>query len=448
MPLRYVIVGSGIAGLSAAETIRQIDPHGSVALVSEESHRFYSRPGLAYLLRGDIPQWQLFIREPAEIKSLRLERINAGVASLDLAAHQLTCFDGRQIVYDRLLLATGAVAIPPSFPGANLVGVVKLDGLDDAQRILRAARWRRPAIVVGGGITALELAEGLLARKMRVNYFLRGKRYWSDVLDETESEIVMQRLRHEGMNIRTETQIKQAYGSRGRIQAVETQGGEMIPCRLLAVAIGVRPRVELAAAAGLSVRKGVVVNERLQADAPDVFAAGDVAEVIDTQTGASSLDVLWPIALRHGQIAGANMAGQEMIYRKETSFNVTQLAGLKTTIIGAIGGGKNEDLLAITRGESESWRAAPNAGTVTARHNTDRVRLAFDQRQIIGALVMGDQTWSRPLHDLIDHRVNISPIHSALVSGGNTALEQLGKFYQQWQQAVQSASKPMSLPRS
>lgn len=438
MASRYVLVGSGIAALAAAESIRSLDSTGSITLVSEEPHNFYSRPGLAYLLRKDIGEKQLFIRTPAEVRELGVERLTARVERLEPAAHEVVLADGRRIAYDRLLLATGALAAAPPFPGADLDGVVKLDSLDDARRIVQLVRWRRPAVVVGGGITAMELAEGLRARGMKVNYFLRGSRYWSDVLDETESRIVMDRLRHDGVVIRTGTQVKQAVGKDGRVTAVITQADELVPCQLLAVAIGVRPRTELARAAGLVVRKGVVVDEYLQTSAPDVFAAGDVAEAVDPRTGSAALDVLWPTALQHGCAAGATMAGHPHAWLKGVPFNVTQLAGLKTTIIGTVGGGDgNEDLVAITRGESEAWRRPAPAQVLGASDPVNRVRLVLDGNRLIGALVMGDQTWSRPLQELIVEAADLAPIRDALLAGGAPALERLAAFHQAWRQARQ-----------
>ena len=243
MSRSYVIVGSGIAGLAAAERLRHDDPAGTIMMISEEPHGFYSRPGLAYLLRGDIPERQLAIRTPADLEALRLHRITARVEQLLPESHELILADGRRQPYERLLLAPGALAVAPTFPGGDLDGVVKLDSLNDARNILKRARRRRAAVVVGGGITALELAEGLNARGMKVHYFLRGARYWSDVLDETESEIVLKRLRHEGIEVHLQTQIQQATGERGSLRAVLTQDGKTIPCELLAVAIGVKPRI-------------------------------------------------------------------------------------------------------------------------------------------------------------------------------------------------------------
>ena len=436
---RYVLIGSGIAALSAAEAIRQTDATGSITLVSEEPHPFYSRPGLAYLLRKDIGEEQLRIRTEKDIAELRLERLTARVERLEPAARELVLADGRRLNYDRLLLATGALAAPPPFPGANLAGVVKLDSLNDTRRILQLARRRRPAVVVGGGITALELAEGLCTRGMKVQYFLRGTRYLSDVLDEVESRMVLDRLRREGVTIRTGTQVKEVVGVEGRVNAVVTQAEERVSCEVVAVAIGVRPRVELAKAAGLTVRKGIVVDEFLETSALDVFAAGDVAEVVDPRTGNAALDVLWPVALQQGLAVGANMAGQRKSYLKGTPFNVTQLAGLKTTIIGAVGGGSNEDLVAITRGESEAWRRSAQARMVGTSDDVNRVRLVLDGNRLIGALVMGEQGWSRPLQQLIVEQADVAPIRDALLQGGAIALEQLAAFHLRWEQAQKKA---------
>jgi NAD(P)H-nitrite reductase large subunit len=433
--MHHVIIGSGIAGICAAEAIREHDPKAVISMVSEEPHPFYSRPGLAYFLRNDFPERQLTVRTPDDVRAMNIQRINARVEKLECDKHELVLADKKRVRYDRLLIATGALAVPPPFPGGDLVGVVKLDGLDDCRQIIAQVRRGKPAVVVGGGITALELAEGLSARGMKVNYFLRSTRYWADVLDEAESKIVMDRMRHEGITIHTETQVKQALGAKGRLTAVETQAGANIPCQVLAVAIGVRPRVDLAKQAGLAMNKGITVNEFMQTSAPDVYAAGDCAEVFDPVSGKATLDVLWPTAITQGKIAGANMAGVKSPYVKAIPYNVTMLTGLKVSIIGSVGGGKNDDLVAITRGESEAWRIVPKTWVIGVSDDVNRVRLVVGDPTIAGALVMGDQTWSRPLQKLITAKADITPIRAALLAGGEESLKQLAQFYYQWEKA-------------
>jgi NAD(P)H-nitrite reductase large subunit len=436
MPAQFVIVGSGIAGLAAAEALREREPSAAIRMVSEEPHNFYSRPGLAYLLRGDVPEKQLFVRTPNDLRALGALRVNARVESLHCGSHEIVLAGGQRLRYDRLLLATGATAVPPPFPGCELAGVVKLDSLDDARHILRLTGRRKTAVVVGGGITALELVEGLAARRMRVHYFMRSDRYWSDVLDETESRIILDRLRHDGVTIHTGTQVKQAIGSRGKLTGVETQAGAHLPCQMLAVAIGVRPRIELARAAGLTCDRGVVVNALLESSAADVWVAGDAAQVHDPTSGRATLDVLWSTALAQGRVAGANLAGARLAYVKAIPFNVTQLAGLRVTIIGAVGKGADKDLVTIARGDSEAWRLLPRALVITAQDDVNRVRLLLGEQRIVGALVMGDQTWSRPLQRLIIAQADITPIRAALAGGSAAALAHLAAFYEKWERAL------------
>jgi NADPH-dependent 2,4-dienoyl-CoA reductase/sulfur reductase-like enzyme len=430
---RYVIVGSGIAGLSAAETVRQRDPGAEITLITDEPHDFYSRPGLAYFLTGELPEKQLFARTQAEMRALRVKPVRARVTGLIPEAHQVILDKGQSLSYDRLLLATGSTAVPPDFPGGELAGVVKLDNLDDARRILKLAGRGRTAVVVGGGVAALELVEGLRARDVHTHYFLRGDRYWSNVLDETESRIVEDRLKNEGVTIHYRTQVKEALSQQGRLIGVETTASEKLPCHVLAVAIGVRPRVELARQAGLKVDRGILVDEFLQTSAPNVYAAGDVAQVHDPPSGRSILDVLWSTALAQGQIAGANLAGASIPYVRQVAFNVTRLAGLTTTIIGAVGSGHDEDLVTIARGDSEAWRMLPESWVISDRQDVNRVRLLVKEQTIVGALIMGDQTLSRPLYRLIAAQADITPIQATLRAHGVPILDTILSFYQQWE---------------
>ncbi|NTU84653.1 MAG: NAD(P)/FAD-dependent oxidoreductase [Chloroflexales bacterium] len=434
MATAYVIVGSGVAGIAAAETLRARDPGAGITLVSEDPAGFYSRPGLAYYLSGLIPDRQLFPRSPEALRALNLTWVQTRVDGIEPQAQRLTLAGGRRLPYDRLLLATGARAAPPDFPGGALDGVVTLDTLDDARRLVRRARRGVHAVVVGGGITALELAEGLHARGCHVHYLLRGARYWANVLDAEESQLVEARLRAAGITLHHHTQVREVIGTRGKLSAVETTGGARIPCQILAVAIGTRPRLELARGAELGVERGILADEYLQTSVPTIFAAGDGAQVRDPRTGQASLDTLWPTARAHGEAAALNMAGTPTRYQRTVAMNVTLLAGLPTTLIGALGaGGDDADLVAIARGDSETWRAAAPAWVVVERHEVNRVRLVLGERCLRGALVMGDQTLSRPLQRLIAAEADVTPIRSALLASGADVPSVLHQFCSAWE---------------
>ncbi len=436
MAARYLIVGNGAAGLAAAEAIRRGDPSGEVTIVTEEPHAFYSRPGLAYYLTGVIPEKQLFSRPESEYRQLRIGRIVAHVDSVDRAGHAVLLHDGRRLPYDRLLLATGARAVRPDIPGINLQGVVTLDNLDDARRILALARRARRAVIVGGGITAVELAEGLAAQRVETHYLLRRDRYWGNVLDPEESALVEEQLAEQGIRLQRQAEVTRLHGRGTRIAAAELASGQMLECQIFAVAIGIRPRLRLARTAGLTTDRGIIVDDRLRTSDPDIFAAGDAAEVLDPESGARHLDSLWWAAIEAGSIAGQNMAGGSVRQHRPAPFNVTSLGGLTTTILGCVGeAAGEEDLLAIARGDSEVWRQASDGLAVECTEARNRLRLMLAEHTIAGAVVLGDQTLSRPLQALIRQRVDITPIRPHLLSEPTRASEVLLEFWKAWSAA-------------
>jgi NADPH-dependent 2,4-dienoyl-CoA reductase/sulfur reductase-like enzyme len=260
---------------------------------------------------------------------------------------------------------------------------------------------------------------------------MRGDRFWSKVLDPVESAIVEAGLTLDGVRLHRHAEVRRAAGREGRligIELAEPSGTTLLECDLLAVAVGVRPRLELARSGGVSTDRGVLVNEFLETNAPDVFAAGDVAQVFDPVAGDALLDTLWSSACSQGRVAGLNMAGMHIAYRKRTPINVTKIGGVTTTIIGAVGSGDDPDLLTLTRGQSERWRVDGNAWSVGGARRGDRLRVVVSGRAIVGAVVMGDQSLSRPLAHLIGEEVDIGALRPALSVDPEAALDLLLSF--------------------
>jgi NAD(P)H-nitrite reductase large subunit len=423
---RYIIIGCGAAGMAAAETIRRLEPASDLRLVTADPYGYYSRPGLAYYLNGDVPREQLFPFPEAHWRELGVHRLNARVESIDPDGHILCLADGRKLPYDRLLIATGAEANLPDTPGMNLQGVVRLDSLDDADHILKLARRGQTAFVTGGGITALELVEGLSARGMKVHYLLRGERYWSAVLDETESRIVEERLKREGVLIHYNTRLVEVLGKRGQVAGVRIKNNDTqrdLPCSIVAVAIGIRPRTSLARSAGIEVGKGIRTNAALQTSRADIFAAGDVAEVQDPLSGEYVVDSLWGPALEMGSVAGAGMTGRAALYRQSSPFNVTRLAGLVTTLIGQIAPNQDIptldlDVDGIMRGDSQVWRMHPDAVVAETQSGDNRLRIYLRGSRMAGALLMGNQELSRTLQNLIRCETDLGDLRPALLEPG------------------------------
>jgi NAD(P)H-nitrite reductase large subunit len=413
----YVIVGTGVTGVAAIGALRSLERSAEITLVGDDPHGFYSRPGLAYYLNGEIPEKFLTIYNKEDWKLLDIRYVRGLATRLDPLNHRLEIGSAGVLTYDRLLLATGSTAVLLNIPGADLQGVVKLDDFEDSRRIIALARRARSAVVVGGGIIAVELVEGLLAQGLKVHYFLRGDRYWPNVLDEKESRLLEHRLAEEGVIIHFQTEAAEVLGKRGKVVGIRTTKGETIRCEIVAVGIGVKPRMELAKAAGLATERGILADETLQTSDADIFAAGDVSQVHDPVSGHSFIDTLWYPAREKGRIAAINMTGTRKVYQRKVAVNVLRLAGVMTTIIGAVGSGVDDDLVSVARGSSEAWQKLPN--TIVLQNNSDvnHVRLMIGEQTLLGAMVMGEQKLSQPLKDLISTNEDISPVRNQLKPG-------------------------------
>jgi len=419
MTTRYVIVGNGAAGATAAQSIRAHDADADIQIVGAEKHAFYSRPGLAYYLTGQMPEGGLFSRPDKELGRAQISRTVGRVASVEPRAHRVELADGKVMRYDRLLLGVGAHAVRPETDGIGLDGVVTLDSLDDARAILKIAKKGRRAVVVGGGITAVELAEGLVANGVTTHYLMRGDRYWASVLDERESALVEARLQHDGVVLHRNTELGRVIGHRHRIAAIETRDGERIEADMLAVAVGTQVRLELATQIGLQTGRGIFTDDTLATSECDIYAAGDAAEVLDPVTGRRSVDSLWSVAIAQGRVAGANMAGGSMsCMPRPAPFNVTRLGGVTTTLIGAVGaGGRDGDLVALARGDSNAWREQLDGFAVATDSGANHLRLILSEDRILGAVVMGDQSLSRTLLHVIRARLDIREVRGRLLEG-------------------------------
>jgi NAD(P)H-nitrite reductase large subunit len=433
MMTRYVILGMGAAGIAAAETIRQIDPGGEIVCVSAEQAGYYSRPGLAYYLSKELGEKALYPFSKRDFQDQNFRVYKNTAVKVDTANWEVIFRDQKRLKYDRLLLAVGAQAVRPKVEGVDLDGVVYLDSMAQTQRMIKKARWVRQAVVVGGGITALEIVEGLQARRVQAHFFLRGEQYWGRVLDSIESQIVLNRLKHEGVIIHQYTELERIFEKKGKVAAVLTKDGRKIKAGMVAFAIGVRPRTELAVASGLEVGRGVRVNEYMEASVEGVYAAGDAAEIHDPAPGEWIVDSLWHVARHQGMVAGMNMAGEPQAYQRRSPLNVTRLAGLTTTIIGKVGmGGSKEDDFSIVRGESETWQQLPDAVVCQNNFEVNRLRVMVGEKTLLGAVLMGDQSLSQALEELVANQADVSPIRSQLLEKRDDLGSILLRFWTDW----------------
>lgn len=434
---RYLILGNGAAGATAAEEIRKRDAHGQIALVSAERYPMYSRPGLAYVIIDEIPEHQVIARKPEWYAKQRLQIVHGTAAKVEPSQHRVRLADGHSLPYDRLLIATGARAVPLPYPGANLEGVVYLDTLDGTKELMRKAKRAKRAVVVGGGITALEMTEGLAHHKLETHYFVRKDALWSAVFNKTESEMLAERMAEHGVRIHYNTEVAEVIGDKhGRVKGVKLTSGEVFPCDVVGAGIGVKPQLDCVRDTPLKVERGILVNEYLEASEPDIYAAGDCAQIFDRWTKKHTMDVLWPTAIAAGRVAGLNMAGGREAYVKGTPFNACLLFGLHITAIGQLGGTRDETepeiFQHISRGSSEVFATRPHAyASAWSQDGANTLRLVLSGDRLTGALVVGEQSLADPLRDLIEKQIDIGALRSYLQAGGPAMTRAIMEFWKQ-----------------
>ncbi|RME48182.1 MAG: 4Fe-4S dicluster domain-containing protein [Chloroflexi bacterium] len=442
-PRRYLILGNGAAGISAAEEIRRRDPIGEITILTHEPYPAYSRPGIAYLILDQVSEKHLISRSREHYERLGLELVYGRATRIDPSARQVHLDDGRSLPYDRLLLAVGSRPARARMPGNDLDGVITFDTIDSARDLMRRARKAHAAVVIGGGITAMEMVEGLHHQGVHTHYLLRRDRIWSSVFNREESNMMAERITNMGIVLHFNEEIEEILGRKGKVVGVRLKSGRELKCQIVGVAIGVRPRLELTEGTGIETDRGILTDEYLQTSVPGIYAAGDCAQIYDRWTGQHKLDSLWPSAVASGRAAGANMAGARQPYVKGSPFNACQLFGVHVTAIGQLGASRDEEedlnqIRFLSRGSSEVWTTEAGGAYVSAFDQQPGsstrliVREIDGEIRLVGALLMGNQALADPLRDLIEHEVPVDAILPEIQAGGETALVAVRRFWEAW----------------
>jgi NADPH-dependent 2,4-dienoyl-CoA reductase/sulfur reductase-like enzyme/nitrite reductase/ring-hydroxylating ferredoxin subunit len=364
------IVGAGAAGESAAETLRREGYDGEILLFGAEESPPVDRPNLSKdYLAGTAPEEWMPLRPPSFFGEQKIAlALGARVTSIDPAAKRLWLEDGREVAWDALLLATGAAAIRPSLPGADLPHVHTLRTLDDSRAIIAGASRAKRAVVLGASFIGMEVAASLRARDLTVEVVAPDQIPFARSLGPELGGLL--RAVHEEHGVRfhlgrTATRIE--------ANAVVLDSGERLSADLVVLGVGVRPAIELAEAAGLTIDRGVVVDDRLRTSATGVFAAGDIARFPYAPTGESVRIEHWVVAQRMGKVAAMNMLGRDLPFASPPFFWSTQF-----------------DVTVNYVGHAESWDRIDLAGDLAKRDAT----LAYRRGgQTLAVVTLGrDQT--------------------------------------------------------
>lgn len=390
--MRAVVIGTGPAGLSATETLRALDPAGSVVALSSEPYPPYSPAAIVdHLVTGrDTVYWRgrdVMARLGVD------ERRAAPVAALDVDNREVVLADGARLAYDGLVVASGSRLYAP-IEGADLAGVLDFKSLTAAERIVeRVHRHQaRTALIVGNGFIGVELS--LMLAELGVSATIVGRRHWimPRVLDPATSELAERELAEKGVSLRLGVEAT-AFVGEGEVSGVRLADGTMLRADLYVAATGVKPHVEFVGGA-LDTGWGLRVDDRLRANAPGVVAAGDVAEAADWLTGERFVHAILANAVAQGRLAARNLLGADEAYPGAESMNSLKHLGLPIVAMGTIA--DPDDVL---RADREDVRRA----------------LYLRGGTIVGAQLAGDIRGAGVYRSLMLRRADVTRFGPALV---------------------------------
>jgi NAD(P)H-nitrite reductase large subunit len=337
---KYVILGASAAGIGAVEAIREVDPVGTIAVISEETCPQYSRPMISDFVSGKADFKKMKCRTDEFWKENNVEALTGKKATaLNLTEKTVNLENGEKVAYEKLLLATGGKPFVPKMEGSDKDGVFTFTTIKDAERLAAKidAINAKAAVVIGAGLIGISVTEALVKRGLKVTMVELQEKILSLLLDAKASDLVETIVRKAGVNIITVQSVQKIVGKSGNegvVGGVILTKGDQVPCDLVIVAIGVVPRTELVVGTAVKTNRGIVVDNTMQTNVPDVYASGDVAEAYDFILNQNRLLPLWPLAMLEGQVAGYNMAGQKTVYAGGTNMSSLKYFGIPIVSIG------------------------------------------------------------------------------------------------------------------
>ncbi len=404
---KYVIVGGSAAGISAVEAIREMDPVGSITVISDESYAGYSRPMISEFVSGEANLQNMLFREESFWEKNQVQLLTGRKAiCIDLTERNVKLETGQEINYEKLLIATGGNPFVPKIEGTEKNGVFTFTTISDAERLVARIKMDeiKKATVVGAGLVGISVTEALVKRGLSVTLVELQSHILSLLLDPTASDIVENVIRGAGVTIITGQSVQRISGKSGNQSAVGgiiLTDGKQISCDLVILAIGVAPRTNLVSGTIVKMNRGIIVDNFMQTNVPNVYASGDVAETFDFLTCQNRLLPLWPLAIAEGHTAGYNMAGKKTYYEGGTNMSTLKYFGLPIVSVG----------LANPKDEAAYEVLTEN----NPRENSYR-KIVLKNNVIMGLTIINDIEKAGVLFYLMKKRINVKKFKYDLIS--------------------------------
>ena len=334
--MHIVILGNGISGITAARNIRKLSDH-KITVVSGETDYFFSRTALMYIYMGHM---RFEDTQPYESWFWEKNRIGlrkGWVENIDFGQKALHFQDNSQLAYDKLILATGSEPNKFGWPGQDLKRVQGLYSYQDLEGMEQHSPGLERAVIVGGGLIGIEMAEMFHSRHIPVTFLVREKSFWDIVMPPEESAMINQEILNNGIDLRLETELKEIIDDgNGQACAIITNKGERIECQFVGLTAGVHPNINFLKGSKLEMQKGILVNPFLETNIPDVYAIGDCAQQKTPMPGRRPIEAVWYTGRMMGETVAHNVCGKQIAYNPGIWFNSAKFLDLEYQVYGTV----------------------------------------------------------------------------------------------------------------
>ncbi|MCP9768118.1 NAD(P)/FAD-dependent oxidoreductase [Lacihabitans sp. LS3-19] len=338
--MKVVIIGNGIAGITAAIELRK-KSDCEIVVVSEETEYFFSRTALMYVFMGHMKFEHTQPYEKSFWQNQNIILKKAKVKSINASQNFLNLENGEKLSYDFLVIASGSKPNKFNWPGQDLNGVSGLYHKSDLEYLESYSSKIKHAVVVGGGLIGVELAEMLKSRGKEVTFLVREGSFWDIVMSEKEGRMLEKHIISHGINLKLNTELKEIKGS-SEVEGLITNHGEMIDCQFVGLTVGVSPNIDFIKESGININRGILVNDFLQTNIQNIFAIGDCAEIQNPQLGRRPIEAVWYTGKMMGEALAKSLSGVKTQYNPGHWFNSAKFFDIEYQTYGNVPAKVNE----------------------------------------------------------------------------------------------------------
>jgi NADPH-dependent 2,4-dienoyl-CoA reductase/sulfur reductase-like enzyme len=331
-----VIIGNGIAGITCARHVRKKSTD-KITIISSETKHFYARTALMYIYMGHMKFEHTKPYEDFFWQKNNLDLLQEIVKTIDTGKKQLLLDNGSTINYDKLVIASGSKSNIADIPGKDIIGVQGLYNYPDLQRMEQLTKNIKSAVIAGGGLIGIEMAEMLVSRNIHVTMIIRDMVYWGGVLPEEEGRLVSRHIEEHKIKLVLKDEVAEIKGNEtGNVIAVKTKNGDVINCDFVGLTIGVSANISFLKDTGITTDKGVLVNEYLETNIPDVYAIGDCVQYITPPAGRKPIEQVWYTGRMHGETLAETLIGNRTAYKPGPWFNSAKFLDIEYQTYGDV----------------------------------------------------------------------------------------------------------------